>query len=188
MTRPRSKASTTGPTLPTESGWRGHREVLTGILCRNVPWVVLIVAVSLSLGCGAINPGKWKGLEKTSPDEQYYLLKDCFLSAGSAAMPRESFDHNVHESVNLFFIPSNEKNVYVAESSWQDPAGLEYRTIRTTYDKQAEGKQGIERSPKGSTRVHSLSTAELFGRKPGLWKVTLSLDGKLARRLNFFVR
>ena len=41
-------------------------------------------------GCGVINVGKWKGIETTSSDENTYLLKDAFLTAGSAALPEET--------------------------------------------------------------------------------------------------
>ncbi len=139
-------------------------------------------------GCGSINPGKWKGIETTSKDEQYYLVKDVFLSPGSSANAKESFDHNVNEVVNLFFIPRNETNKYTAESIWYDPSDQEFRTIRTTYDSQSEGKKGVERKNTGTTRIHSIPTSALFNHKPGLWKVELFLDGKLARRLSFSVR
>jgi hypothetical protein len=147
-----------------------------------------VAALLLVVGCGAMNVGKFRGIEKTAKDEQYYLVKDMFLTGGGTAHPRESFDHNMHEVVNLFFVPTNEKNTYVAESRWTDPDGLEYRTIRTTHDKQQEGKQGIERSSKGSTHVHSMPTSELYRRKPGEWQVGLYLDGQLVRRLPFSVR
>lgn len=149
---------------------------------------LLLLALALS-GCGAVNLGKWKGFESTSSDEQYYLLKDVFLTGGSSVAHRDAFDHNLHEVVNLYFTPRNEKNTYVAESKWVDPNGLEFRTIRTTHDKKKEGKTGEERSTTGSTtRVHTMPTAELFNHKPGIWKVSLYLDGKLARRLTFTLR
>jgi hypothetical protein len=150
--------------------------------------LVLMAGLFFAAGCGAINVGKWKGIERTASDEEYYLLKDAFLSAGSSYAPRETFDPNMQEVVNLFFIPRNEKNVYVAESTWTDPNGLEFRTIRQSYDKQREGKEGDERPKGGSTRVHTMSVRELHNHKPGMWKVTLKLDGKLARRLQFYVR
>ena len=149
--------------------------------------VLLIVATALA-GCGAINPGKWKGIERTSSDESFYLVKDVFLSGGSTARPRESFDHNMHDVVNLYFTPRDEKNAYVAESRWLDPLGIEFRTIRTTYDKQQEGKEGIDRPKGGTLRVHTMPVSELYAHKPGMWKVALYLDGKLARRLSFSVR
>ncbi|MFH0958104.1 MAG: hypothetical protein V1897_05305 [Pseudomonadota bacterium] len=154
--------------------------------------LALVVAVCAILcciaGCGMINPGKWKGIETTSSDEQYYLLKDVFLSPGSAYTAKDSFDHNVHESVNLFFVPRNETNQYTAETVWFDPADQEFRKIRQTYDTKSETKKGINRDNKGTTRVHSMPTSQLFNHKPGLWKVELYLEGKLARRLTFSVR
>jgi hypothetical protein len=157
-------------------------------LCRCLWRSTAVAALLLILGCGAVNPGKWRGIEKTAPDEQYYLMKEVFLTGGGTAHPRENFDHNMHDVVSLFFMPANEKNTYVAESHWIDPDSNEYRTIRTTHDKQAEGKKGIERSHKGSLHAHTVTTGELFARKPGEWKVALYLDGKLARRLAFSVR
>ncbi len=139
-------------------------------------------------GCGVINPGKWKGIEKTSSDEEYYLVKDVFLSPGSAYAAKDSFDHHVNESVNLFFVPRNETNQYTAETIWFDPSDQEFRKIRQTYDTKSESKRGINRDSKGTTRVHSMPTAQLFNHKPGLWKVQLYLDGKLARRIMFTVR
>lgn len=159
------------------------------VFFRCVAGISLLVGVALIFsGCGAINPGKWKGIETTSKDEQYYLLKDVFLTPGSSAAAKESFDHNVHETVNLFFVPRNETNKYTAESIWYDPSDQEFRTIRTTYDSQSEGKKGVERKNTGTTRIHTVPTSELFRHKPGLWKVELFLDRKLARRLSFSVR
>jgi hypothetical protein len=152
---------------------------------RCIPALTLVAVLA---GCGAINVGKWKGIEKTASDENFYLVKDIFLTGGSAFSPRETFDHNMHDTVSLFFMPKDEKNTYVAESRWQDPMGLEFRTIRTTYDKQEEGKKGIERPKGGATRVHTIPTSELYNHKPGQWKVALYLDGKLVRRLSFTVR
>ncbi len=80
------------------------------------------------------------------------------------------------------------KPVYVTESRWYDPNDQEYRTIRVTYDRAEEGKKGITRAKEGTTRVHTIGTKELFDHKPGLWKVTLYIDGQLTRRQNFFVR
>ncbi len=154
--------------------------------------ILLIIAFCLIFccveGCGMINPGKWKGIETTSSDEYYYLVKDVFLSPGSAYAAKDHFDHNVNELVNLFFVPRNETNQYTAETIWFDPSDQEFRKVRQTYDTKSESKQGINRDSKGTTRVHSMPTAQLFNHKPGLWKVQLYLDGKLARRLNFTVR
>lgn len=151
--------------------------------------IIVVVAVSWCLSCcGMINPGKWKGIETTSSDEQFYLVKDAFLTPGSAYSAKDSFDHNVHEAVNLFFVPRNETNLYTAETIWYDPSDQEFRKVRHTYDSKAESKQGINRDNKGTTRVHTMPTRQLFNHKPGLWKVELFLDGKLARRLTFTVR
>ncbi|MCX5873763.1 MAG: hypothetical protein NTY51_11115 [Deltaproteobacteria bacterium] len=160
---------------------------------RNFPpnRMILLVACFIfcwSAGCGVINPGKWKGIESTSSDEQYYLVKDVFLSPGSAYAAKDSFDHNVNESVNIFFTPRNETNQYTAETIWYDPSDQEFRKIRNTYDTKTESKQGINRDSKGTTRVQSMPTRQLFNHKPGLWKIELFLDGKLARRLTFTVR
>lgn len=156
-------------------GWAGYFLLTTTVL-------------SIFSGCGVINPGKWKGVEITSRDEQYYLVKDVFLTPGSSAAAKETFDHNVNETVNLFFVPRNETNKYTAESIWYDPSDQEFRTIRTTYDSQSEGKKGVERKSGGTTRIHTMPTSALYSHKPGLWKVELFLDGKLARRLSFSVR
>lgn len=155
--------------------------------CALALLITTVFAVALA-GCGIINPGKWKGIETTARDENYYLVKDIFLTPGSSAAAKDTFDHNVNETVNLFFIPRNETNKYTAESIWYDPSDQEFRTIRTTYDTQSEGKKGIERKSSGTTRIHSMPTAVLYNHKPGLWKVELLLDGKLARRLTFSVR
>lgn len=169
--------------------WSRESGMARGIRLRLVLVCMVLVAVIPTLaGCGAINPGKWKGIERTSNDENFYLVKDIFLTSGSSANPRETFDHKMHETVNLFFHPKDEKNSYVAESRWQDPLGIEYRAIRTTYDKQEETKRGVERPKGGATRIHSIPTAELYAHKPGMWKVALYLDGKLVRRLSFAVR
>jgi hypothetical protein len=164
------------------SGWKPN--ALRVVLL----WVALAITFVLLMGCGAINVGKFKGIEKAAGDEEYYLAKDIFLTAGSAANQRNSFDHNMHPSISLFFVPRTETNTYVAESVWYDPAGQEFKTIRTTYDKQRESKKGNERSLKGTTRIHTVSSGELFNHKPGPWKVALFLDNKLVRRLDFTLR
>jgi len=151
-------------------------------------WAAVIVLGLCIAGCGLVNLGKWKGVERTGKDEEYYLLKTVALSAGSLGTPKESFDHTMHDNINLFFIPRTEPNTYTAESIWYDPAGIEFRTIRQTYDKQRESKKGDERQESGTVRMHTVPTRDLFRHKPGLWTVTLLIDGKLARRLNFSVR
>jgi hypothetical protein len=154
----------------------------------NISCSLLAIVLLANVGCGVINPGKWKGIEATAKDEKYYLVKDVFLTAGSAYVSKEVFDHNMNETVNLVFTPANEKNHYVTETVWTDPVDQEFRTIRMTHDVQAEGKRDQQRKKSGTPRVHSISTGELFNRKPGLWKVALYVDGELARRLTFSVR
>jgi hypothetical protein len=107
-----------------------------------------IVVLVLFAGCGIINPGKWKGIESTDKDEHYWLLSNALLTAGSAAHPRDSFDHTVHRAISVLMTPANEKNHYVTKTIWYDPMGVEYRTIRQTHDKQQEGGTGMDR-PKG---------------------------------------
>ena len=148
-------------------------------------FVLLVFAV---LGCGAINPGPWKPPEFPPKNQKYYLLKDVFLTPGSAAYAKDSFDHAMNENVNLVFIPKNEKNDYSAESRWYDPNDQEYRTIRTHYDVKSEGKEDFERKKGGTPRTHSMPTKELVNHKAGMWKVALYLDNDLARELNFSVR
>jgi hypothetical protein len=137
-------------------------------------------------GCGALNLGKWKGIERTSAAEKYYLAKEVFLAAGSTR--KELFDHTMHESVALCFIPANERNHYLAESVWYDPSGQEFKKVRQTYDLNAEQKRGEERTKGGTMRVHAMSTAELAKHKTGLWKVALYIDDELVRKLTFFVK
>jgi len=167
----------------------GSTRSLRTIVRGPVTWAMTLVGILFLVGCGMINPGKWKGIETTSRDESYYLLKEVFLTGDSVALPRDSFDHKMHETINLFFKPRSEKNTYVARSVWEDPNHQEYRVIRATYDKQQEGKVGMERNQKtGTTRIHTVETADLFRHKPGVWKVSLYLDDVLARRLTFTVR
>lgn len=152
----------------------------------------LILATHIFLlagGCGVLGLGKVKWIEKTAPDEHHWLVKDVFLTAGSAYLAKEHFDHKMNDSVNFFFTPANEKNHYVAKTVWFDPNGTEYRTIRTTYDLQQEGKTEVSPRKKGGTpRMHSMTTKELFTHKPGQWKVALYIDDELARKLTFSIR
>jgi len=160
-------------------------------VCSNLRflWVAVLFTFALAAGCGALSLGKFKGIEKTSADEKYYLLKSAELTAGSAALPKTTFDHNMNESVNLLFTVKGEKNYYVAESVWFDPLGQEFRTVRRTYDIQQEGKkEATPRAFEGTPRVHTVPVKELFDHKPGVWKVALYIDGELARRLEFSVR
>lgn len=159
-----------------------------GILV-SVPLFTVIVAIAMLVSsCGVINLGKWKGIERTASDEAYYLVKKIYLTAGSAAQPRYLYDHMMQDTINLVFVPASEKNQYTTKTIWYDPAGQEFRTIRQTYDKRSEEKDGTERPKGGSTRVHTMPTRELFQHKPGLWKVELFLDDVLVRRFNFEVR
>src|SRR5208283_150160 len=139
---------------------------------------LLVMAATLLLltGCGMFNLGKWKGIEKSAADEKYYLVKDAFLTAGSAYNRKETFDHNMNESVNLIFTPKMEPNTYVTESVWYDPNEVVFDRIRRTYDAQKESKKGDDRQASGSTRVHTMSTKELYDHKPGLWKVELYIE------------
>jgi len=187
--RPARPPADAASQTPRDGVARGSSRSLRTIVRGPVTWAMTLIGILFLVGCGMINPGKWKGIEATSPDESYYLLKEVFLTGGSVALPRDSFDHKMHETINLFFKPRSEKNVYVAKSVWEDPNHQEYRVIRATYDKQQEGKSGVERSQKTETmRVHTVETADLFNHKPGIWKVSLYLDDVLARRLTFTVR
>ncbi len=164
-----------------------HQDRCVRVLKQSV-LVFLLMSILLTTGCGAFNVGKLQWLVHTPSDEKYWMVKDIFLTAGSAYTRKDTFDHNMNEVVNLFFMPKDERNRYVAESRWYDPAGVEYRTIRTTYDMQQERSGGEERDKKGTTRIHTMSTRELVDHKPGMWKVALYLNDELVRRLSFTVR
>jgi hypothetical protein len=155
---------------------------------RLIRTSVLVILVSTLCSCGVVNLGKYKGIEKADADEEYYLLKDVKLTGGLSAAQREHFDHTLLRSVNVVFVPNNEKNHYISKTVWYDPSGTEYRMIRKTHDKQQEVAQGEERKDGGTPRVHSIKSKELFEREPGRWKVELFLDDRLARRLEFTVR
>ncbi len=177
----------------TESIFRHQRQFDRATMLSSV-WrpIARLTALTICLvwlgGCGVINVGKWKGIESTSKDENYYLLKDAFLTAGSAALPKESFDHTMNDMVTLIFIPKNERNEYVAETRWIDPNDQEYRVLRTSFDVKKEGREGIDRRKEGTPRMHAMPTRELAAHKKGLWKVALYIDDKLARRLSFSIR
>jgi hypothetical protein len=149
--------------------------------------VLYLVGLLLS-GCGVLNLGKVKWIERTDKDENYYLVKSAILTAGSAALPREHFDHAMQNSVNLIFKPSQDRNYYVSKTVWYDPDGVEFRTIRQTHSKKAEGDKGIDPKKGGTPRIHTMSLYDLWKRKPGLWKVELFIDDQLARRRTFTVR
>jgi hypothetical protein len=157
--------------------------LIFGLVCFGALSVVRIANGDM------INLGKWIGLfEKTSVDEKYWLVKEAFLSAGSAYNRKDSFDHNMNDAVNLFFTPKMEQNTYVAESVWYDPNGEEFRKIRKTYDIQKESSKGDDRSSTGTTRIHSMSTKEMYGHKPGLWTAVLYIEKDLVRKLTFSLR
>lgn len=149
---------------------------------------LLAVAFMLS-GCKALGLGKFLWLEKTTKEENYWLLKDVCVTPGSSYMAKRDFDHNMNPIVNVLFTPRNEKNHYVAETMWIDPVGQEFRTIRTTHDIQQEGKKSIDRrhQTEGTQRVHTMRSKDLYDHKPGLWRVRLYLDGELARILEFVI-
>ncbi len=157
---------------------------------RTAAAAILVAAVLMASGCSAFNLGKWKGIQKTSKREHYWLVKDVYVSPGSSYMSKEVFDHNMNPVVNVLFTPKNEKNHYTAETVWIDPMGQEFRTIRTTHDIVQEGKKSIDRRNQrdGTPRVHTIPTRKLYDHKPGLWKVKLYLDKELARILEFSVR
>lgn len=130
--------------------------------------MVVLVVILFSGGCGAINVGKWRGIERAASDEAFYLVNDVFLTATSAFSRREIFDHNLNESIHLYFTPKDEKPTYTTESVWQDPDGQEYRTIRATYDKVREQRKGIEREKKSTPRIHTMPTnSTLISRDSG---------------------
>jgi hypothetical protein len=159
-----------------------HRKCLHGIAAT------IVAALFVVSGQSCINIGPIKPLVIPPPDERHYLLKQVFLTPNSVYNAKEVFDHNMNETVNLMFSPKDEKNSYVAESIWYDPSGNEYKTIRITYDKKREQREGIERTGSSTSRIHTMPTRELYNHKPGMWKVALKLDGELARRLNFTIR
>lgn len=151
---------------------------------------ILVAAVFMLSSCGVINPGKAIWIERTKPEEKYWLVKNVCVTPSSSYMAKKEFDHNMNPVVNVLFTPKNEKNHYVAETMWIDPLGQEFRTMRTTHDIEQEGKKSIDRRPisDGTPRMHTIPTKALYDHKPGLWKVKLYLDGELARVLEFAVR
>jgi len=147
----------------------------------------LLAAVLMLSGCKALGLGKFLWLEKTTKEENYWLLKDACVTPSSSYSAKREFDHNMNPVVNVLFTPNNEKNHYVAETMWIDPLGQEFRTIRTTHDLQQEGKKSIDprRKSEGTVRIHTMRSKDLYQHKPGLWKIRLYLDGQLARILEF---
>ncbi len=157
-------------------------------LMRNIAVGIVLLSVSACLcSCQAFGLGKFKGLERTDADEKYYLIKSIFLSGGATLTPRSGFDHNMHDVVCMFFIPSREKGHYVSKTVWYDPMGQEFRTIRQTHDKQEESKSGVERKADGTMRSHCMPVKRLYDHKKGRWKVELYIDDDLARRMTFTV-
>lgn len=162
--------------------------VMSNASLSTVRLLTVLFVMCAMTGCGVLNVGKWKGLERTDSDEQYYLLKNCRLVSSSSARAKKYFDHALDDAVSLIFTPANEKNRYVTKSIWYDPKGQEYRTIRQTHDKTDENSEQLNRPKGGSTRIHSLPLMPMFNHGKGQWKVELFLDGELARRLDFHVR
>lgn len=150
--------------------------------------VLLLTVMGHLSGCGALNLGKWRGIETSDADEKYYLVKDAFLTASSAALRRDNFDHTLQPTINLIFKPATEPGHYVTKSVWINPKGEEFKTIRETHDRQQETKQGIQRDKDGSTRIHTISTQDLWTEGEGIWTVELYIDDELARRLEFTVQ
>lgn len=158
-------------------GWNQTR------FCLLIP----VLVAMCSVGCQAINPGKFKGIERTAGDEKFYLIKKIALTAGSTAHARTNFDHTMQDTVNVIFVPANETPNYVTKTIWYDPSGLEFRTIRQTHVLRDEQDAAHERPKGGSQRIHSMPLKALWQHKPGLWKVELFIDDQLARRLSFNV-
>jgi hypothetical protein len=159
------------------------------------PWILKSILSSLCLtliltvyGCSALNLGELLWPKWPKPGIKHWLVKDAKLTGGSSSAQRDDFDHMMFRSVNVIFVPKNEKNHYVSKITWYDPSGTEFRTIRQTHDIQQETSVGEERTPEGSTRVHSLRSKDLYDHKPGRWKVELFLDDELALRFEFTIR
>jgi hypothetical protein len=128
---------------------------------RKAPILILVLLLCLGALCHGGPP-----LKPPPPEGKYWLVKDVYLAAGSKRW--ESFDHTMHEAVNLCFIPINGRNHYVAQSVWTDPSGEEFRTIRWIFNLSTEQRKGEERSKGGAMRTHSMSAAELAQHKPGM--------------------
>ena len=170
----------------------GEKPSVIKIISAFTPLVQKIFAVMLVTstltGCGIFNPGKFLGVVKTDPDEEFYLVERAELASSASSRSKTRFDHTLDETVNLLFVPANEKNRYISKTIWYDPGGYEFRTIRHTHDRVKENPDSIGAPKKGTPRVHSMPLSEMWDHKKGLWKVELYLDGKLARRLKFHVR
>ncbi len=162
--------------------------VIWTVLLSTIRLLTVLGMVWAVAGCGVLNVGKFKGLERTDSDEKYYLLKEVRLVSASSARAKTHFDHTLDQVVNLVFVPANEKNHYVTKSVWYDPSGEEYRTIRQTHGKTDEEANGASRQKGGTTRIHTLPLMPMWRHKPGQWTVELFIDDELARRLEFHVR
>ncbi len=149
-----------------------------------------MAAVSVLSGCQALGLGDFLWIKRPTKEENFWLVEKVCVSPSSSYMEKKAFDHNLNPVVNVLFTPKNEKNHYIAETMWTDSLGEEFRTIRTTHDLQLEGKKSIDRRNifQGTPRIHTMPTKTLYEHKPGLWKVKLYLDQKLAQILEFSVR
>jgi len=77
------------PKFRTRLSWSGGTSFSSrkaGVLGMSLLRIALAATLVWLGGCGAINVGKWKGIERTGSDEEYYLAKDIFLTAGSASV------------------------------------------------------------------------------------------------------
>jgi len=145
------------------------------------------IVATCALGCQALGLGQFKGIERTGSDENYWMLTKIALTAGSTAHARANFDHTMQDVVNVIFVPANEKNNYVSKTVWFDPSGQEFRTLQQTHVLREEQDKAHDRPKGGAQRVHSMPLKALYQHKPGLWKVEVYIDDKLARRLTFNV-
>jgi hypothetical protein len=163
--------------------------VQSGDQCRSAyRYALLIMSIMLITSCKTFLPNPIHLIVQTYSDEQYWLVKNVVLSAGTLTRPKKDFDHTIQDAVVLTFVPTQEPNKYESKTVWKDPSNVKFRTIRQTHDVQVEAKKAEFREPKGTPRVHSMPTKVLYDHKPGLWTVELYLDNRLARRLTFTVR
>lgn len=171
--------------LPSAGGQRPVAGSYTAKVCKVVT-IAVVSAILMSSGCSNIPVG----LSPSADGEKFYLVKDVYLTPGSAYYAKDVFDHGMNDVINLCFTCRNEKNHYVVKTIWYDPAGQEYRTIRRTYDITREGQKAItpRRHNEGTPRVITVSVGELYDHKPGRWKVDLYLDGEMAKGLEFTVK
>jgi hypothetical protein len=85
--------------------------LILGLVCLGV------LGAAPVANCDMFNLGKFRWIERTASDEKYYLVKDVFLTPGSTYNRKDAFDHNMNETVNLFFMLEMEPNTYVTERS-----------------------------------------------------------------------